>query len=191
MPTQPDMRFGEDCTSVAGVTSRTVTSGYVVFTDEPGSISLAGSGFEFWFGWAPLLLSGTSWVHQCAAGCASGALVDYGTTIYGFSDSPFISHGPAVIGDVRYDEVFFDGQLTLSGPAITLPDAGNEDGTVFAAPGSFTFQGRIFAYADETRTGVPVFALDLVGSGTATGIFYTLQGRWYQAGEDLVYRFTP
>jgi hypothetical protein len=191
VPTHPDMKFGEDCGPVSTVTLRTVTSGYVLFTDEPGSISLAGSGFDVGFGWAPLLLSGTFWSAECAAGCAPGAVVDYGTSTYGFSDSPFISQGPAVIGNVAYDEVFFDGQLTLSGPAVTLPNAGNEDGIGHEASGPFTFEGRILAYADETRTGVPVFTLDLVGSGTATTVFYTVQGRWYQADEDLVYRFAP
>ena len=60
----------------------------------------------------------------------------------------------------------------------------------FRITGPFTFEGRIYAYADETRSGAPLFSLHVVGSGLADADFYAYQGRFYSDTE-LRYRFEP
>jgi hypothetical protein len=191
VPGRPDMEFGDDCAVTSAVPVLTATSGRVTFTDEPGGVRLAGSGFELSFGWwpDPLHDAGAAWWHRCP--CAPGTLVDFGDNgRYGVSDR-FIVPGRAVIGSVAYEGLFFDGELSFSGPQIMLPPQAGEDTDLLAASGPFTFEGRFFAYADATRTGTPVLSLHVVGSGMATVVFGSFQGRFHLAGEDLVYHFGP
>ena len=65
----------------------TVTSGTIIFTDEPGGFVIDGNGFDLSFGWAPSLVSGSPPFTQCEAGCTPGTVIDFGTVTYGFSES--------------------------------------------------------------------------------------------------------
>ena len=51
-----------------------ITSGSIVFTDEPGRFAVAGNGFDVFFGWAPA----EGW--GCGPGCVSGTTVDFSAT---------------------------------------------------------------------------------------------------------------
>ena len=194
IPGQSGMIFSSDCVATPAITALAVTSGFVSFTeDELGGVILSGNGFEVGFGWFPEVLSGSdgTWWERCGVGvgCAPGTFVNFGTMVYGVSGR-FIVPGSAVIGSVVYSAVFFDGQLTFRGPAGTLPDSVTPDVTGAAITGPFEFEGRISAYADQGRTGTPVFSLLLPGSGLASADFYTHQGRFYSDTE-LRYWFEP
>ena len=194
IPGQSGMIFSVDCVATPASTALSVTSGFVSFTeDELGGVTLSGNGFEVGFGWFPDVLSGSdeTWWERCAVGvgCAPGTFVNFGTMIYGVSGR-FLVPGAAVIRNVVYNAVFFDGQLTFRGPAGTLPTSVTPDVTGAVIGGPFEFEGRISAYADQTRSGAPVFSLHLVGSGQADADFYVNQGRFYSDTE-LRYRFAP
>lgn len=194
IPGQSGMIFSVDCVATPAIAALSVTSGFVSFTeDELGGVTLSGNGFEVGFGWFPEVLSGSdeTWWERCrvGAGCAPGTFVNFGTMVYGVSGR-FIVPGSAVVRNVVYNAVFFDGQLTFRGPAGTLPNSVTPDVTGSVITGPFEFEGRISAYADQTRSGTPVFALLLVGSGLASADFYTDQGRFYSDTE-LRYWFEP
>jgi hypothetical protein len=166
-----------------------VTSGVVVFTDEPGVFHIAGSDFDVRMGWFPILANGTPLGDHCGSGCVPGTLIDFGMNTYTFSES-FQGFGGTVNG-VMYPELFTVGQLTFDGPQIIAPSFSEPRAGV--AQGAFTFQGSVAVFTDESLTGTPIFARQLTGRGTATAfgdvpspssLFY------FRDGDDLHYTFT-
>src|SRR5688572_12787996 len=153
-----------------------IRSGAIIFTDEPGSLDVSGTGFELSLLWFPRVVSGTFWFSQCAAGCGPGTLLDFGTTTYAFSDS-FQGVGGEVNG-VHYPRLFPAGELTFVGPQLVLPS------DFFDVRGAFTFRGDVSIFTTESRLGAPVFSGQLTGTGIARvlGSGGTL--------EDLEYTFT-
>ena len=164
----------------------TITSGLIVFTDEPGSFALAGLGFDVQFGWFPVQLSGSWWQVCPAGGCLPGSVVDWGTKSYALSPG-FPARGPAVIDGVAYDQLFYDGLLTFVGPTITLPAIADES-LLGPLSAPFSFTGMLSGYGDPSLAGTPVFSLNLVGAGTAETFFIAQEGRWH-FDIDLHYRF--
>jgi hypothetical protein len=165
-----------------------LTSGVATLTDEPGSFSLAGRGFVVEGGWWPTVVSGTFWWSRCGLpGCTVGAPVNFGTTTYGFAEHE--STGRGVVAGVTYERLFFGGELTFSGPHVTALPTRAGDGPAVPQLGAFSFAGHIAGYADESRVGDPLFALHLVGAGTAAVWFSDATGG--RVGlHDLEYRFT-
>ena len=148
-----------------------LTSGRVVFTDEPGGFLLAGSGFTLQGGWYPSEVTGTFWYDRCwNFSCSRGEAVDFGTTTYGFSASESEEFIQGTIGGTVYNQLFVDADLTFNGPRV-IPPAGTDPFVV--ATGPFSMTGRVAAYQDRLRTGPPVFVADLFGSGTANVEFVT------------------
>jgi hypothetical protein len=165
----------------------TVTSGFVIFTDEPGEFALAGPGFDLRGSWFPGTVSGTFWHDRCQP-CDAGTLVDFGSTTYGFStDRSAIAGGS--VGGVGYEELFYDAEVTFNGPRVFAPTRENEAGPTRQF-GVFDFTGRIAVFTDESLSGRALFSGDLVGSGIATVFFGApgdLSGPFVL--HDLVYTF--
>jgi hypothetical protein len=165
-----------------------VTSGAIVFTDEPGLFQIRGSDFDVDVGWWPMLVSGTPLHDHCASGCSPGTAIDFGTNTYAFSDL-FQGFGGTVNG-VMYSQLFKSGEVTFEGPEIIAPSF---DGThVGIATGPFSFHGRVAIFTDASRTGPPVFARELTGRGTATalGDFLSPSSLFYFDIGDLKYAFS-
>lgn len=157
----------------------TVTSGLIIFTDEPGDFLLAGSGFSLQGWWYPQPVSGTSWYQLCGP-CQPGSTVDFGSGTYAYTnDRSAISGG--TINGVTYPELFYDAQVTFHGPAVVAPALDAERGP---HSGSFTFTGRIAAFANEALSDTPLFSADLQGAGTAD-VFFSAE--LYL--DDVEYRF--
>ena len=150
----------------------TITSGHVIFTDEPGSLELTAPGLLLQGDWFPSSVFGTFWYDRCSAvACAPGAVVDFGTTTYGFSADDFSETISGVVMGTAYDELFVDATLTFTGPRVHAPsDAGGVSQWRF---GPFAMDGHITVYGNRSRAGGPLFAGDLRGSGTAGVIFGT------------------
>jgi PEP-CTERM motif len=158
------------CTPV-GAEPIDVTSGHVVFTDEPGDFLFVGRGFELRGEIFPTTVSGTFWFDRChpdltGGGCLPGARIDFGTTTYGVGSG---DHGSGVIGGVVHEELFYSGEWTFHGPSVIAPTTFDEHDLVRDGP--FTFEGSIFAYPTELRTGMPLFSASLCGGGTARVFF--------------------
>ena len=165
----------------------TVTSGQVVFTDEPGDFFLAGRGFQLSGEMFPSTLRGTFWFDQChpdltGGGCLPGARIDFGTTTYGIGEG---DEGRGTIGGVVHEQLFYSGEWTFRGPSVIAP-------ATLAEPqvrdGHFAFEGSIFAYPTDSRTGTPLFAASLRGGGTARAFF---GGDSRLVVHDLHYMFEP
>ena len=149
----------------AGADPLTVTSGFLIFTDEPGAFSLAGTDFVLTGEWFPRVVSGTFWFDQCQP-CEPGSVVDFGSTTYSFSQSD-LSFAPSsgVLRGTSYSELFLDAELTFNGPRVMAPLTGG------TAQGSFTMEGSIVAYLDRSHTSGHVWSSDLFGSGVAIASF--------------------
>ena len=148
-----------------------VTSGLAVFTDEPGEFFLAGRGFELSGEFFPSTVSGTFWFDRCHpdltdGGCLPGAAIDFGTTTYGIGPG---DQGRGTIGGVEHEELFYSGEWTFHGPSIIAPTTFDEQPLV--RNGHFVFEGSIFAYPNDLRTGTPLFSASIHGSGTARVFF--------------------
>lgn len=170
--------------SPAGAEPVAVTSGFVIFTDEPGDFSLVGPGFDLSGEWFPRTLAGAFWFDRCAAGCLPGAVIDFGTTTYGLSIDASIAPGQGVIGGVAYDQLFYSGEWTFHGPSVIGPEAG---GQPLVREGAFTFEGSIAAFLDASRTGTPLFSTNLTGDGLAQ-VFFGMESDQLLV-HDLDYRF--
>lgn len=123
----------------------TVTSGLVVFTDEPGDFFLVGRGFELSGVMFPSTLRGTFWFDRChpdltGGGCLPGARIDFGTTTYGLGPG---DQGRGTIGGIAHEELFYSGEWTFHGPSLIAPTTLDEDPLV--RNGHFVFEGSIFA----------------------------------------------
>jgi hypothetical protein len=176
------------CGGTSAADPVTVTSGTIVFTDEPGLFEVAGSGFHVRIGWFPTQESGTPFGDHCASGCVSGSTVDLGQTAYTFSDS-FQGIG-GIVNGVMYPALFSAGELTFNGPVFIAPAFDPDVRGI--AEGAFTFHGSVSIFTDESRTGPPVFAKELTGQGTAR-VFGDVAGPGAPfvllAGDDVHYRF--
>lgn len=163
----------------------TVTSGTIVFTDEPGFFDISGDGFDISLLWSPRLVSGTPFGKHCESGCVPGTAVDFGTTTHAFA--AFQAGG--TVDGVMYPMLFAVGELTFNGPQFSAPSF-DENGL---ARGAFTFDGNLSIFTDEPHTAPPVFARELTGQGTATvfGDVVSPGGLFsFQSGDDLHYTFT-
>jgi hypothetical protein len=174
--------------SPAGADPVTINAGSATLTDEPGNFSLVGPGFDLSGEWFPRTLEGTFWFDQCGAGCLPGSTIDFGSTTYGLSTDASIAPGQGTIGGVEYDQLFYAGEWTFHGPSVMGPVA--PDGSRATADGAFSFEGSIAAFLDESRTGTPLFAADLQGSGTARVFFGVESGRLIATDLDYVFE-TP
>ena len=148
-----------------------ITSGFVVFTDEPGEFLLAGPGFDVTGYMFPSTLSGTFWFDHChpaltGGGCLPGMRIDLGTTTY---DVVPDGQGRGTIGGVVYDELFFSGEWTFRGPRLVAPTTFDESPLV--RDGHFGFDGSIRAFPTDSRVGTPLWSASLRGSGTARAFF--------------------
>jgi hypothetical protein len=174
--------------SPAGADPVNVTAGFATLTDEPGGFSLTGPGFDLNGEWFPRTLQGTFWFDRCASGCLPGSTVDFGSTTYGLSTDASIAPGQGVIGGVAYDQLFYAGEWTFHGPSVMGPATSDESRAT--ADGAFSFEGSIAAFLDESRTGTPLFAAGLQGSGTARVFFGVESGSLIATDLDYVFE-TP
>jgi PEP-CTERM motif len=149
----------------------TVTSGFVLFTDEPGEFLLAGRDFELSGFMFPSTVRGTFWFDHChpdltGGGCLPGTRINLGTTTYGVvPDGP----GRGTIEGVTQDELFYSGEWTFHGPRLIAPTTFDESPLV--RNGHFRFEGSIFAYPTALRAGAPLWSANLRGGGTARAFF--------------------
>ena len=146
-----------------------LTSGFVIFTDEPGSFELVGPGLQLTGAWFPSTVAGTFWFNQCSpVACAPGSFVDFGTTTYRFSASDTDETISGVVSGTPYSALFVDADLTFTGPRVQAPLVGDSSASRF---GPFAMEGHITIYGDSSRSGAPLFAGDLRGSGMAEATF--------------------
>jgi len=177
------------CVSTAAADPVTVTTGMIVFTDEPGVFQISGSGFEVNMGWFPIQLSGTPFGNHCASGCVPGTAIDFGTTTYAFSDF----HSGGSVNGQMFPQLFPVGELTFKGPKFIAPSSDAERPYLGIAQAPFTFHGSVAIFADELHSGSPLFAEQLTGSGTAT-VFGTVlsAGNLFllEDGDDVHFAFS-
>ena len=138
-------------------------TGYVHLTDDPASFQLVGPDFVINGGFG----EEDNPMYDCYP-CSVGTQIDMDARMRG----PYqLSDAFGVINGVEYElesgsRFYLDGDLQLSGPAVTIPAvAEGENGQVSAG---FTLAGWLAAYATEDRIGTPLFHRSLTGSGTAT-----------------------
>ena len=102
------------CVSTAAADPVTVTTGKIVFTDEPGEFHISGSGFESQYGVVPDTAEWDSLRQPLASGCVPGTAIDFGTTTYAFADfrgggirerSDVTSAVPGRRADVQWTEI--------------------------------------------------------------------------------------
>ena len=171
-----------------------VTSGTIIFTDEPGGFVIGGDGFNVRFGWFPILPGGNFFApafDRCEAGCVPGTVIDFGTVTYGFYEG-FQGFSGTVNG-VTYPALFTTGELTFNGPRLGAPSTTSPPFGNAIAEGPFTFQGNLAIFTDVLHTGPPVFAEALVGRGTATAFGYIPSDSslfFLGRGDDFYYTFT-
>jgi hypothetical protein len=90
--------------------------------------------------------------------------------------------GSGVIAGVAHEHLFYSGEWTFHGPAVTGPVAFDQSPLVRLR--SFAFEGRLSAFLNEDRIGTPLFSADLRGGGTAR-VFFGVE-RAGAAGDRLV-----
>jgi hypothetical protein len=76
---------------------------------------------------------------------------------------------PAGLADVdgkAFDAVFLSGTLRFNAASLVVPNV-PLDGPPALVSEPFSFTGNVAGFADQSRTGVPLFALSLTGRGTA------------------------
>jgi hypothetical protein len=74
--------------------------------------------------------------------------------------------GLAQVDGKAFDAVFLSGMLRFNAASRVVPNI-PLDGPPALVSEPFSFTGNVAAFADQSRTGVPLFALRLVGQGTA------------------------
>lgn len=140
---------------------RIVTGGLIYQIPEDGETGagLAGAGF---------LISGAevSRSAESCTPCTPGATLDLGSTMTLNAFPP----GSATIDGRVYDSVFFSGLFNFDAGPVTVPDVAVGDGE--RASTGFTFAGTLAGFADASRTGTPLFSLQLAGTGTASMGFF-------------------
>jgi PEP-CTERM motif len=138
---------------------RVVTSGDVfqLFDDGETGALLVGQGFSIAAGdlkFTPAL--------PCEL-CVPGTKLSIAAT----AQIQAIPAGLADVDGETFDTVFLSGTLHFDAASLVVPDI-PLDGPPALLSEPFSFTGNVAGFADESRTGVPLFALQLVGRGTAT-----------------------
>ena len=105
--------------------------------------------------------------HPCRSERAVGLSFD--ATYLGGS---FSSGLPGTFDGVAYERTFLSGSIFIDGPEFTSA-ALSPSSLVFTAP--FTMRATIVNYDSSPRLGPPLFTASLIGSGTATARFSTVE----------------
>jgi len=160
---------------------RVVTSGQVfqLFDDGETGALLVGQGFRIAAG--DLTFTPALPCEPCLPG-----------TNMAIAATAQIQANPAGLADVdgqTFDNVFLSGTLRFNAASLVVPDIAL-DGPPVLLSEPFSFTGNGAGFADESRTGAPLFALQLAGRGTATvELFnFTRSGIFL---ESLGYDFAP
>jgi hypothetical protein len=138
---------------------RVVTSGEVfqLFDDGETGALLVGQGFRIAAGdlkFTPALPCET---------CLPGTKLSIAAT----AQIQAIPAGLADVDGEAFDNVFLSGTLRFNAASLVVPDI-PLDGPPALLSEPFSFTGNVAGFCDESRTGVPLFALQLMGRGTAT-----------------------
>lgn len=168
----------------------TVTSGGATLAwDDPPFFNLVGQSFQLLSGFFSVELSPQS---TCFTGCAPGTTVNLSAVIGGGPEGgpgrPFSTLGQAQIATVNgvtyatqaqpetwlalRGRLFFDA-FDVIVPAIA-PDTGAERSIFLTAP--FLLHGHVIGF--PTKASTSLFAVDLVGRGTASLRLVSEGGMW-------------
>jgi len=115
--------------------------------------------------------------HPCRAEPAVGLSFDAR-----YLGGSFQSGLPGMFDGVAYERTFLDGSIFIDGPEFTSAVL-SPTSLIFTAP--FTMRATIVNYDSSPRLGPPLFTASLIGSGTATATFSTVEdglgGRLFDA----------
>jgi hypothetical protein len=138
---------------------RLVTSGDVfqLFDDGETGALLVGQGFSVAAG--DLEFTPASPCDPCLPGTP--------LSIAATAQIQAIPAGLAEVDGEAFDTVFLSGTLHFNAASLVVPDI-PLDGPPALLSEPFSFTGDVAGFADESRTGLPLFALQLAGRGTAT-----------------------
>src|SRR4051794_27843343 len=137
---------------------RVVTSGnaFQLFDDGETGALLVGQGFSIAAGdlkFTPAL--------PCDP-CLPGTQLSMAAT----AQIQAVPAGLAEVDGKAFDAVFLSGTLRFNAASRVVPNI-PLDGPPALVSEPFSFTGNVAGFADQSRTGVPLFALPLVGRGTA------------------------
>ena len=171
--------FGTLHTPAAHADSILIHSGSLGFdTGDPTSFSLTGDDFQI-FGFVPRF--GFSGPLACvgSGACTPGATVDL-SSVFGGPDAGFdLGRGVAIIGGTQYGTfpsaigLYLAGTFAFDAPALPVPSDGSLSPRLTAP---FLFTGQVAGYEDESRTGAPLFDVNLHGRGQARLALVAEQG---------------
>ena len=100
------------------------------------------------------------WPAPCFYQCSAGVAIPIALGVTETTDGSEFFQADGI-------ELFSVMDLVISAPSVTMPEPGTPDDRVEDFLRPFTFTGRLTGYSSPERTGVPVFDLTLIGSGTA------------------------
>lgn len=137
-----------------------ITNGFVTITGlgHGPAYSFAGNNFAVIGAGAEM---GNLTPQRLCGPCRSGAVIDVNGLFVGFS----LGGGSATLNGVVFPDLGFGGTFTFNGPPLIVPFS--ESNLSLTSP--FTFEGHLLGCSPSCLSNpIPVFSVDLVGSGVAT-----------------------
>jgi hypothetical protein len=130
--------------------------------DDTGFFAV-GSGFSVSTGALP---PGAGAVVTCSP-CTPGTSLNLSSTVT-IGDW---GAGAATIDGQTWGTVYYTGSLSFDAGSVIIPEVQPQppglDGTIIvSAFSSFTFTGTLNGFADPSRTGAPLFSIQLAGGGS-------------------------
>ena len=142
---------------------RIVLSGFAYQLVEDGATGIAFSGDGFGIAGAEVSRVGA----QVCGPCVPGTTLDLSSTLFFNAFPP----AAAFVDGYFSDAVFFGGSLDIVAGSVIVPNV--PIGGPYPRPEApFRFTGALLGFNDVTRTGAPLFTLQLTGGGTTSLGFF-------------------
>jgi len=137
--------------------------GYSLDSTDPSGFAFHGQGFVL----RGDVTSANSGALRTCFPCAPGTTIDMSVDASGLvgqwvnrPDLPVMFEGES------YSTVYYSGTLRFDAPGVTAPPFDQPNPTALLRS-PFTFSAQLSAFGDRGLTGVPLFTVNLIGSGTA------------------------
>jgi hypothetical protein len=160
---------------------RIVTSGLIYQLVEDGETGASFSGARFQILGAEVSRQAA----QLCSMCAPGSAFDLSSTLT-FNSFP---EGSAIVDGQAYDSVHFAGLFDFDAGSVIVPDVPVGGDGVRPTSG-FTFTGTLAGFLDPSRTGSPLFSLQLSGAGIASIGFFNYAASPGLLADGFEYTFT-
>jgi PEP-CTERM motif len=155
--------FGWSASPAGADPVRIVLSGFAYQLVDDGETGIAFSGDGFGISGAEVSRVGV----QVCGPCVPGTTLDLSSTLFFNAFPP----GAAFVDGNFSDTVFFGGSLDIVAGSVIVPNV--PIGGPYPRPEApFRFTGTLLGFNDVTRTGAPLFTLQLAGGGTTSLGFF-------------------